>query len=67
MENNLNGVKLDADSFEELERRALLGSIQKERSKVVPEKRTTRGVSSSGPKAARQSARNQAIVDGFDK
>jgi hypothetical protein len=67
MENNLNGVKLDADSFEELERRALLGSIQKERSKVVPEKRTTRGVSSSGPKAARQSARNQAIVDGFEK
>lgn len=29
MENNLNGVKLDADSFEELERRTLLGSIQK--------------------------------------
>lgn len=67
MENNLNGVKLDANSFEELERRTLLGSIQKERSKLVPEKRTTRGVSSSGPKAARQSARNQAIVDGFDK
>ena len=67
MENNLNGVKLDADSFEELERRTLLGSIQKERSKLVTEKRTTRGMSSSGPKAARQSARNQAIVDGFEK
>ena len=67
MESNLNGVTLDADSFEELERRTLLGSIQKERSKIVPEKRTTRGMSSPGPKAARQSARNQTIADSFEK
>jgi len=67
MEKNLNGIELGADSLEELERRTLLSSISKERSKVVPEKRTTRGLSSSGPRAARQSARNQAIVDGFDK
>ena len=67
MEKNLMSVDLEEGSLEELERRALLSSIKREKSKIVPERRTTRGLSSDGPIRARQATRNQAIVDGLQR